>query len=160
MSPEKDVLGFIGLGVMGVSMAGHLLKAGYTVRVFTRTKVKAAGLIDTGAVWMDTPGAVARGCSVVFTMVGYPSDVEEVYFGTDGIIGNALPGTVFVDMTTSSPDLAVRISGAAKAAGLGALDAPVSGGDIGAKNATLSIMVGGDGEDFEKVKPLFELMGK
>ncbi len=160
MSPENDILGFVGLGVMGTSMAGHLMKAGYTVHIYTRSKSKASALLDAGAVWHDDPAGVARACSVAFTMVGYPSDVESVYFGPAGLIANARPGTILVDTTTSRPDLAARIYAAAKAAGLGALDAPVSGGDIGAKNATLTIMVGGDEADFETVRPLLEIMGK
>ena len=159
MSPDKDTVGFIGLGVMGASMAGHLLKAGYKVHVNTRTRVKAESLLEAGAVWRDDAASVARESDVVFTMLGYPSDVESVYFGSGGIIANARPGCVLVDTTTSSPVLAARIYAAAKAAGLGALDAPVSGGDVGARNATLTIMVGGDEADFEAVKPLFALMG-
>ncbi len=153
-------VGFIGTGVMGASMAGHLLKAGYEVHIYTRTKSRAEGLIASGAKWEEDRVAVARKCETVITMVGYPSDVEEVYFGPGGIIENALPGAILVDMSTSRPDLAARIAAAAKARGLGALDAPVSGGDIGAKNATLTIMVGGELGDFEEAKPLFALIGK
>jgi len=157
---DKGTVGFIGIGVMGSSMARHLLDAGYEVHVHTRTKARAEGLIAAGALWEEDRVAVARKCEKVLTIVGYPSDVEEVYFGPRGIIENALPGAILVDMTTSRPDLAARIAAAAKARGLGALDAPVSGGDIGARNATLTIMVGGELGDFEAVRPLFASMGK
>ncbi|MBL8967815.1 MAG: NAD(P)-dependent oxidoreductase [Spirochaetaceae bacterium] len=160
MDPQKDVLGFVGIGVMGKSMAGHLLKAGYRVRVFTRSKEKAKELLELGAEWDETPALLAPKCACVFTMVGVPSDVEEVYFGPKGLIDNARPGTLLVDTTTSRPDLARRIAEAAKAKGLRALDAPVSGGDVGARNATLTIMVGGEAADFAEVKPLLECMGK
>jgi 3-hydroxyisobutyrate dehydrogenase len=159
MDPAKDSIGFIGLGVMGSSMTGHLLKAGYRIHVFTRTKEKAQALLDAGAVWEESSAELAQKCSVIFTMVGYPSDVEALYFGPKGLIESARPGGYLVDCTTSKPDLAVRIYTAAKAKGLTALDAPVSGGDIGAKNATLTIMVGGDEAGFMAVKPLFERMG-
>jgi 3-hydroxyisobutyrate dehydrogenase len=160
MDAAQDTLGFIGLGVMGSSMAGHLLKAGYKVHVYTRSKGKAKSLLEAGAVWEDSPATLARKCKAVFTMVGYPSDVESVYFGPDGLIENAKKGSYLVDCTTSRPDLAVRIASAAKAKGLAALDAPVSGGDIGAKNAKLTIMVGGEEADFEAVKDLLAIMGQ
>jgi 3-hydroxyisobutyrate dehydrogenase len=159
MDTAKDALGFIGLGVMGSSMAGHLLKAGYRMHVHTRSKEKAGALLDAGALWEESPAALAPKCKVVFTMVGYPSDVESVYFGPAGLIENAKSGAYLVDCTTSRPDLALRIAAVAKAKGLSALDAPVSGGDTGATNATLTIMVGGDPTDFEEVKPLLSLMG-
>jgi 3-hydroxyisobutyrate dehydrogenase len=159
MDPATDTLGFVGLGVMGSSMASHLLRAGYRLRVHTRSPVKAKSLLEAGAVWAESTAALAPQCSVVFTMVGYPSDVEELYFGPKGLIENARPGACLVDCTTSRPDLAKRIAQAAKARGLGALDAPVSGGDIGAKNATLTIMAGGDRADFEALRPLLELLG-
>lgn len=157
--PQKTI-GFIGLGVMGGAMAGHIRASGERLLIYTRTKSKAQMLLDAGAEWRDSPKELAHECDVIFTMVGYPSDVEEVYFGPEGLIENARPGGILVDATTSRPDLAVRIYEAAKARGLGALDAPVSGGDIGAKNATLTIMVGGDEEAFQSVKPLLEVMGK
>ncbi len=160
MDPAKDTLGFIGIGVMGKSMAGHLMKAGYRVLVYTRTKEKAADLLSAGAEWAESPAALAPRCSVVFTMVGYPSDVEEVYFGPKGLIATARPGAYLVDTTTSKPDLARRIFTEAQTRGLHALDAPVSGGDVGARNAALTIMVGGERADFEAVKPLLEVMGK
>ena len=160
MDPAQDVLGFVGIGVMGKSMAGHLLKAGYRVLVYTRTKDKARDLLSLGAEWAESPAALAPRCRVVFTMVGYPSDVEEVYFGPKGLIENAKPGSFLVDTTTSKPELARRVAQAAKARGVAALDAPVSGGDVGARNAALTIMVGGERADFEAVRPLLELMGK
>jgi 3-hydroxyisobutyrate dehydrogenase len=157
---EKTVIGFVGIGVMGRSMAGHLLTAGYPVHVFNRTKEKAQALLDRGAVWQDSAGDVAAVVDVVITIVGFPQDVEAVYLGDGGIIERAKSGATVIDMTTSSPDLAVRIYESAKAKGIAAIDAPVSGGDIGAKEARLSIMVGGDSDAFEKMKPIFEVMGK
>lgn len=159
MDPAKDIIGFIGIGVMGSSMASHLLKAGYKVHASTRTKERARALLEAGAVWEESPAHLAPKCSVIFTMVGYPSDVEAVYFGPKGLIENAMPRTFLVDCTTSRPDLARRISAAAKSRGLAAVDAPVSGGDVGAKNGTLTIMVGGEKADFDAVLPLLELMG-
>jgi 3-hydroxyisobutyrate dehydrogenase len=156
----QRTIGFIGLGVMGAPMAGHIRASGERLLIYTRTKSKAQLVLDTGAEWRDFPKQIAKECDVVFTMVGYPKDVEEIYFGPDGLIENARPGTIFVDFTTSRPDLAVKIYESAKARGLSAIDAPVSGGDIGAKNATLTIMVGGDEETFQKVKPLLETVGK
>ncbi|MCR4431510.1 MAG: NAD(P)-dependent oxidoreductase [Tepidanaerobacteraceae bacterium] len=161
MEPNKrEVLGFIGTGVMGRSMAANLMKAGYRVLVYNRTRSKAEDLIKQGALWKDTAADVAKDANVIITMVGYPRDVEEVYLGEKGIINNAKPGSYLIDMTTSSPMLAKRIYNAAKDKGLYALDAPVSGGDIGAREARLSIMVGGDPGAFEAVKPIFEAMGK
>lgn len=153
-------IGFIGIGVMGKSMAGHLLAAGHRLSVYTRTKAKAEELLARGAIWRESPAEVAAGSDAVITMVGYPSDVEQMYFGEAGLIANSKPGTLLIDMTTSSPALARRIHEAAAERGLRALDAPVSGGDIGAREARLSIMVGGDAEAFEAARPLFELMGK
>lgn len=160
MANEDVTIGFVGTGVMGRSMAGHLLAAGYGVRVFNRTKAKADELVGRGAVWCDSPGEVATEADVVVTIVGFPEDVEAVYLGDGGIVERAKEGSVLVDMTTSSPALAVRIAEAAAARGLAALDAPVSGGDIGAREARLSIMVGGDAAVFERVKPVFEVMGQ
>jgi 3-hydroxyisobutyrate dehydrogenase len=160
MDPVKDRLGFIGTGVMGKSMAGHLMRAGYRVHIHTRTQARASDLLNGGAIWEESPASLAGKCSCIFTMVGYPSDVEAIYFGPSGLIENCGPGTLLIDMTTSSPDLALRIYKSAKAKGLGALDAPVSGGDIGAKNATLTIMIGGDQSDSEKARSLFELLGE
>ncbi len=158
MSPRS--IAFIGTGVMGRSMAGHLLKAGHTLHLHNRTRAKAQSLLDVGAHWHDTAGAAAAQADFVFTIVGFPRDVEETYFGDDGVIDRARPGAVLVDMTTSSPKLAQRIAAAATAKGLAALDAPVTGGDVGAREARLSIMVGGDESAFNLVRPLFDLMGK
>jgi 3-hydroxyisobutyrate dehydrogenase len=157
--PSSPTVGFIGLGVMGHSMAGHLLDAGYPLVVFTRTASKADALVARGVQWAETPALVGAECDVVVTMVGYPADVEEVYLGAHGLLGSAKAGAYLVDMTTSSPRLAARIAEEAHGFGLHALDAPVSGGDVGARNATLTIMAGGDPEDFEAVLPVLEKMG-
>jgi len=153
-------LAFIGTGVMGRSMAGHLLKAGHPLHVHNRTHAKAQPLLEAGAHWHDTPGAAAAQADFVITIVGFPADVEATYFGADGVLARARPGTGLIDMTTSSPKLAQRIAAAATARDLAALDAPVSGGDVGAREARLVIMVGGAEEAFARAKPLFELMGK
>ncbi|WP_211749765.1 NAD(P)-dependent oxidoreductase [Paenibacillus sp. Marseille-Q4541] len=160
LSPEQTAVGFIGTGVMGKSMAGHLQKAGYALHIYTRTAAKADDLIAQGATWHESPASLAASSDVIITMVGYPKDVEEIYLGENGIISNAPSGAYLIDMTTSSPQLAARIHEEASRRGLHSLDAPVSGGDIGARDAKLSIMVGGDKADFEAVKPIFELMGK
>ncbi len=157
-TPEL-VIGFIGTGVMGRSMASHLLDAGHTLHVYNRTKSKASDLLDRGATWQQTPAAIAEKCNVIFTIVGFPQDVEEVYFGEEGILGSLQAGSIVVDMTTSRPDLAVRIAEQAHSRDGLALDAPVSGGDTGAREGTLSIMIGGDREAFERVLPLLEHMG-
>jgi 3-hydroxyisobutyrate dehydrogenase len=141
-------------------MAGHLLAAGYQLYVYNRTKEKAKNLVDAGAVWCPTPADLAPRCELIITIVGYPADVEQVYFGEAGLIANARPGTILVDATTSRPDLAARIYAAAAARGIPSLDAPVSGGDLGARNATLTIMVGGDEAAFQAAKPAFDCMGK
>lgn len=156
--PIKTV-GFIGLGVMGASMAAHLLDGGYDLIVYNRTRIKAEPLLARGAKWADTPAEVAAQSDVVVTIVGYPRDVEEVYLGENGILTTKKGGCV-VDMTTSSPMLAKRIYETAKAKGVAALDAPVSGGDIGARKAQLVIMVGGDREAFDALQPLFNLVGR
>lgn len=153
-------IAFVGTGVMGRSMAGHLIAAGHRLRVYNRTRVKAQALVDAGAVWCDSAGAAANGANVVITMVGFPRDVEESYFGKGAILEQAKRGTLLVDMTTSSPVLARRIAAAAAEKGCEALDAPVSGGDVGAKEARLVIMAGGSAAGFERAKPLFEKMGK
>ena len=160
MKPQETIVGFIGLGVMGQSMAGHILSAGYKLHVYTRTRQSAQDIIEKGAVWEDSVADLSGKCDVIITIVGFPKDVEEVYFKEGGIIHNAPKGTVVIDMTTSSPDLAKKIFDLGAQKDVYALDAPVSGGDIGAKNATLSIMVGGKEEAFERVLPLFEVMGK
>ena len=157
---KKDMpVGFIGTGVMGKSMAAHLLDAGYTLLIYNRTKSRAQALIEKGAVWKDSPEEVASGADVIITMVGYPADVEEIYLGDKGIINHAKPGSYVIDMTTSKPSLAKKIYEEAAKKGIYALDAPVSGGDVGARNGTLTIMVGGDKEAFEKVRSIFEFNG-
>lgn len=160
VSPQTHTIGFIGLGIMGKSMARHLMRAGYALHAYSRTKAKVADLVEEGAVWHDTPGAVAAACDVVITMVGYPRDVEEVYFGPDGLLAQARSGMVLIDMTTSQPSLAQRIAASAAEKGAQAIDAPVSGGDVGAREGTLAIMCGGEQAAFDAVKPLFDLMGK
>jgi 3-hydroxyisobutyrate dehydrogenase len=160
ISPAATRLGWIGTGVMGLSMCGHLLDKGYSVMVYNRTKSKAQPLLDKGAQWGDSPRAVASQADVLFSMVGYPRDVREVYFYNDGILDGVKPGSLIVDMTTTEPSLSKEIYAAAKAKGVDAIDAPVSGGDVGARNATLSIMVGGDAEAVERVRPLLEILGK
>lgn len=157
---QSPRIGFIGLGIMGASMAGHILDAGGELHVFNRTRGKAEDLVGRGAVWHDTPGALAEACDIVFTILGYPSDVEEVFLSPDGLVARARPGTTLVDMTTSSPELAQRIASAAADRGIATLDAPVSGGDVGARAGRLAIMVGGEAPDFDRVKPLFDLMGE
>ena len=152
-------IGFIGAGVMGKSMIRNLMKKGFQVTVYSRTKSKAEDIIAEGALWRDSAAECAQGQDVIITIVGFPKDVEETYFGDKGIIANAKEGAVLIDMTTSSPKLAVKIYDAAKVAGKHALDAPVSGGDSGAKAGTLSIMAGGDKDIFEQVMPVFEAMG-
>ena len=158
--PAIKTIGFIGLGVMGNAMAGHLLAAGYKLFIYNRTREKAQNLIDAGAVWCPSPADLAPRCELIITIVGYPADVEQVYFGEAGLIASARPGTILVDATTSRPDLAARIYAAAAARGIPSLDAPVSGGDLGARNATLTIMVGGDEAAFQAAKPAFDCMGK
>lgn len=153
-------IGFIGVGIMGKSMVRNLRKAGYEVAIYTRTKSKAEDVIAEGAVWCDTVAECAKGRDAVITIVGYPKDVEEVYFGENGIIEAADPGTYVIDMTTTSPRLAVRIWEEAEKAGLHAVDAPVTGGDTGAKAGTLTILAGGKKEDFDACVPVFEAMGK
>ncbi|CUL32288.1 TPA: NAD(P)-dependent oxidoreductase [Listeria monocytogenes] len=154
-----EKIGFVGTGVMGSSMAGHLLEAGYEVLVYTRTKTKAEDLLDKGALWVETPGELANKVDILISMVGYPKDVEELYLGENGFLENLAVGTVAIDMTTSSPALAKKMAEFGREKGIGVLDAPVSGGDIGAKNGTLSIMVGGSEDVFLKVKPIFDILG-
>jgi 3-hydroxyisobutyrate dehydrogenase len=154
-----DRIGFIGTGVMGSSMAGLLLDAGYPLAVLNRTRERAEPLIERGAVWHDTPRSLARASDIVITIVGFPPDVEAVYLGDDGVLAGAAEGSLAIDMTTSSPVLARRIAEVGAAQGVTVLDAPVSGGDTGARNGTLSIMVGGDEAAFERAMLLFEVMG-
>jgi 3-hydroxyisobutyrate dehydrogenase len=160
VNPNDTEIGFIGLGIMGRSMAGHLQKAGYKLHVYNRTKSKADELLAAGAQWHDNPGEVAATSDVVITMVGYPSDVEDVFLGPGAIVDSARENSFLIDMTTSEPSLAIKIAKIAKARGIRSLDAPVSGGEGGATNGTLSIMVGGEQADFDAVKPLFDIMGE
>jgi 3-hydroxyisobutyrate dehydrogenase len=157
---QETPIGWIGTGVMGLSMCGHVLDSGYHVTVFNRTRAKAQPLVDRGATWADSPRRVAEACDVVFTMVGFPPDVREVYFSERGILGGVRRGAILVDMTTTEPTLAREIAEAAGARGAQAIDAPVSGGDVGARNKTLSIMIGGDAATVRAVQPLLEILGK
>ena len=159
MKKESTKIGFIGTGVMGNPMASHILKEGYELYVYNRTSAKTQSLVASGAHACDSPGSVAEMCDIIFAIVGFPKDVENVFLGSNGIVEKAKPGSVIVDMTTSTPDLAKKIASVAIKKGLHSLDAPVSGGDVGAKSGMLSIMVGGKKEIFNRVLPLFELMG-
>ena len=156
----KPAIGWVGTGVMGASMCGHILDAGYRVTVTTRTESKARALVDRGAVWADTPAEVAAASDISCAIVGFPDDVREVFLGSSGLLAGASPGDILVDMTTSEPALAIEIAERAGAAGAAAIDAPVSGGDIGARNGTLSIMIGGAEEAVERARPILETMGK
>ena len=160
LNPQETSVGWIGTGIMGAPMCSHLLRAGWRVRVFNRTREKALGLLGEGASWADSPARVAAAADVVFTMVGYPDDVREIYFGPDGLFSDPLPGKIFVDMTTTEPSLSGEIHERAASFGASALDAPVSGGDVGAERGELSIMAGGDRDVFDSVRPLFGLMGR
>ena len=160
IAPGKTKIGWIGTGVMGNSMAGHLLAAGFAVSVYSRTKAKSEALIGKGAGWAESPKALAEQSDVIFAIVGFPSDVREVMLGANGALAGSKPGNVLVDMTTSEPSLAVEIAEAATTKKIFSVDAPVSGGDIGAKNAALSIMVGGDKEVVDALQPCFAVMGK
>lgn len=153
-------IAFIGTGVMGTGIINNLLRANKEVHIYTRTKERAQPLVERGAIWHATAASAASVADVIFTMVGYPKDVEEVYFGEAGIFEAAQNGKIVVDMTTSQPALAIKISDHAKKLGMSALDAPVSGGDIGAQNGTLSIMVGGEKATYDFVVPLFQLIGQ
>ena len=153
-------IGWIGTGVMGLSMCGHVLDAGYKVTVFNRTRAKARPLVDRGATWVESPREVAGASDVVFTMVGFPPDVREVYFSDRGVLGGVRTGATLIDMTTTEPTLAREIAEAARVKGVQAIDAPVSGGDVGARNRTLSIMVGGDADAVATVQPLLQILGK
>ncbi len=152
-------IAFIGVGVMGKPMVQHLTNAGYDVTIYTRTKSKVQDLIDLGITWKDSVYECIQNQDIIMTMVGYPHDVKDIYYGSKGIINNAKPGTILIDLTTSSPKLAKTIYNDAKAHQLESLDAPVSGGDLGAKNATLSIMVGGDYTTFQKVQKILDILG-
>jgi len=158
-SQDKPRIGWIGTGVMGASMCSHILDAGYPVSLFTRTREKAADLEAKGAKWKTDPADVAADSDIVFAIVGFPSDVREVFLGESGALEGARPGSLLVDMTTSQPSLAIEIHEAAAAKDVGSIDAPVSGGDVGARNGTLSIMVGGSDDDVNRARPLFEILG-
>jgi len=160
ISSEQSSIGWIGTGIMGAPMCGHLVRAGHPVFVFNRTKEKAGELLSEGATWCDSPAEVVRQADVIFTIVGYPDDVRGVYFGRDGLLIEPEPGRIFVDMTTTEPTLAIEIYEKALGLGCSSLDSPVSGGDVGAVKGELSIMVGGDEEVFDSVKPLLGLLGK
>ncbi|MHC4947703.1 MAG: NAD(P)-dependent oxidoreductase [Planctomycetota bacterium] len=155
-----STLAWIGTGVMGAPMAAHLMRAGHALRVHTRTRDRAAALLEAGARWAGSPAEAADGADVAISMVGFPDDVERVHLGPDGTLAAPRPPRRIVDMTTSRPSLAVRLAGTARARGVGAVDAPVSGGDIGAREATLSIMVGAEPDDFDAVRPLLEHLGR
>ena len=157
---KKSKIAFIGTGVMGSSVVDHLLTAGYEVTVSTRTKEKANALIEKGAVWAETAGAATAVSDIIFTMVGYPADVESVYFDEDGVFSGSREGQILIDMTTSSPALAIKIAKEATVRKMCSIDAPVSGGDIGAKNGTLSIMCGGQKNCFEEALPILSIFGE
>ena len=159
MDKASTNIGFVGTGVMGSPMAAHILKGGYKLYVYNRTSTKAQSLIDSGAYLCENPGQVAKNCDVIFAIVGYPQDVESVFLGSNGIVENAKSGSIIVDMTTSRPALAKKIATIAAKKGIKSLDAPVSGGDIGARSGNLSIMVGGEREVYDQIFPLFHLMG-
>jgi 3-hydroxyisobutyrate dehydrogenase len=160
IEPGKTKIGWIGTGVMGTSMVGHLMNAGFSATVYNRSRGKAEALLAKGAKWGATPRAVAEASDVVFSIVGFPNDVREVMLGQDGALAGSKPGNILVDMTTSDPSLAAEIYEKANAQGVHSVDAPVSGGDVGAKNAALSIMVGGDKEVVDALAPCFNAMGK
>ena len=160
INPEQSSIGWIGTGIMGAPMCTHLVRAGHRIFVFNRTRKKAGGLLREGATWCDSPAEIARRADIVFTIVGYPDDVREVYFGSKGLLAEPTSGRVFIDMTTTEPALATEIYEKASGFGCVSLDAPVSGGDVGAVKGELSIMIGGDEEVFDSVKPLIGLLGK
>lgn len=160
IAPGQTKIGWVGTGVMGSSMVGHLIDAGFSATVFSRTKSKADDVLAKGAAWADSPKVVAEASDVVFSIVGFPSDVREVMLGDDGALAGCNEGNVLVDMTTSDPSLAIEIAEAGKGKGVSSVDAPVSGGDVGAKNGTLSIMIGGEQDVVEALQPCWDAMGK
>jgi 3-hydroxyisobutyrate dehydrogenase len=160
IAPGETRIGWIGLGVMGSSMCGHLIDKGFQATVYTRTPKKAERVLAKGAAWVDSPKAVAQQSDLVFSIVGFPRDVREVLLGDSGVLAGSKPGNIIVDMTTSEPSLAVEIYTAARAKGVSSVDAPVSGGDVGAREARLSIMIGGDKEVVDALRPCWEAMGK
>ena len=159
ISPERTRIGWIGTGVMGRSMSGHLIAAGYKVTLFTRTKEKAAELLERGATWAGSPREVADASDIVVSIVGFPRDVRQVMLGEDGALAGCKAGNILIDMTTSEPSLAVEIAGRAAKQKVASVDAPVSGGDVGARNATLSIMIGGDADVVAALEPIWKTMG-
>ena len=159
ISPQQTRIGWIGTGVMGASMCGHLLAAGYRATVYNRTRAKAEPLLARGAKWADSPAAVAAESDVIFSIVGFPNDVRSVILGDEGALAGCREGGILVDMTTSEPKLAIEIAEAAATKGIMSLDAPVSGGDVGARNATLSIMIGGDAQTAQALEPIWSKLG-
>ena len=160
IAPGRTRIGWIGTGVMGVSMCSHLIDRGFSVSVHSRTQTKARPLLEKGAQWADSPRAVAESSDVVFSIVGFPPDVRQVILGDSGALAGCEPGDILVDMTTSEPSLAIQIAEAARAKGVHSVDAPVSGGDVGAREARLSIMIGGDSQVVDALRPCWEAMGK
>ncbi|MDA7858341.1 NAD(P)-dependent oxidoreductase [Mariniblastus sp.] len=160
ITPETTKIGWVGTGVMGHSMCRHLMDQGFQVSIFSRTREKAADLIAAGASWCDSPKQVAQASDVVFSIVGLPSDVREVFLSDHGVLAGCKSGNVVVDMTTSEPQLAIEITEAARALGVHSVDAPVSGGDVGAQAGTLSIMIGGESEVVAALEPCWKAMGK
>ena len=160
IEPGTTRIGWIGTGVMGASMCGHLIDQGFQATIYTRSKDKAQGLLDKGATWAESPKAVAENSDVIFAIVGFPSDVRAVFLGKDGALAGSKEGNILVDMTTSEPSLAVEIYNTAKEKGVHSVDAPVSGGDVGAKNGTLSIMIGGDKDVVDALQPMWDAMGQ
>lgn len=158
--PEKETLGWIGVGVMGLSMARRLMDAGHPLVVNSRTKAKASALLEAGAFWADSPAEVASKTRTLFTMVGYPSDVEAIFLEGKSIVQSLLPDSLVIDMTTTKPSLAQKIAAVIEENGSFFLDAPVSGGDVGAREGTLSIMVGGAETAFQRARPFFSILGK
>ena len=158
--PSQIKIGWVGTGVMGRWMCQHVMDLGYTATIFTRTKSKADPLLKAGATWADSPAEVAESSDIIFTIVGFPEDVRQVYLGENGILTTAKSGSIVVDMTTTEPSLAIEIHQAARAKGVSSIDAPVSGGDVGAREARLAIMIGGDKEAVDAIHPLFEAMGQ
>ncbi|MEC7866795.1 MAG: NAD(P)-dependent oxidoreductase [Candidatus Poribacteria bacterium] len=158
--PSQIKIGWVGTGVMGRWMCQHVIDLGYTATIFTRTKSKADPLLKAGATWANSPAEVAESSDIIFTIVGFPDDVRQVYLGENGILTMAKSGSIVVDMTTTEPSLAVEVHQAARAQGISSIDAPVSGGDVGAREARLAIMIGGDKEAVDAIHPLFEAMGQ
>lgn len=160
VNPSQTKIGWVGTGVMGRWMCQHVMDLGYTAMIFTRTKSKADPLLKAGATWADSPAEVAENSDIIFTIVGFPEDVRHVYLGENGILTTAKSGSIIVDMTTTEPSLAIEVYQTAQAQGVSSIDAPVSGGDVGAREARLAIMIGGDQKAVDAIHPLFEAMGQ